>query len=85
MALDSQKALAASTAVASIASAALLTLIGLCVPYTERGAGRQGQAGVEPAAGFAARLNAGQQHSRDRNAPGSARTPVNTNDGGSQR
>lgn len=36
MLFNSQQTLTASTAVASIASAALLTLVGLCIPYTER-------------------------------------------------
>jgi hypothetical protein len=35
MVLNSQKTLTASTTVASIASAAVLTLVGLCTPYTE--------------------------------------------------
>jgi hypothetical protein len=38
MVLNSQYSLTASTTLASIVSAAVLTVIGLCVPYTERAA-----------------------------------------------
>ena len=48
MVLKSHQTLAVGTVVASIASAALLTLIGLCVPYTERGPnGRASQHSVD--------------------------------------
>ena len=44
MVLNSQQTLTASTTLASIASAAVLTLVGLCIPYTERSVqGRAGQ------------------------------------------
>jgi hypothetical protein len=36
MVLNSQHSLTASTTVASIVSAAVLTAVGLCIPYTER-------------------------------------------------
>ena len=38
MVLNSQHSLTASTTLASIVSAAVLTAVGLCVPYTERAA-----------------------------------------------
>ena len=38
MVLNSQHSLTASTTVASIVSAAVLTAVGLCIPYTERAA-----------------------------------------------
>lgn len=44
MVFNSQQTLTASTAVASIASAALLTLVGLCIPYTERALNGRGAA-----------------------------------------
>lgn len=44
MVFNSQQTLTASTAVASIASAALLTVVGLCIPYTERALNGRGAA-----------------------------------------
>lgn len=42
MVLNVQHSLTASTTLASIVSAAILTAVGLCIPYTERAAKQRG-------------------------------------------
>jgi hypothetical protein len=72
MVFNSQQTLTASTAVASIASAALLTLVGLCIPYTERALNGRGAA-LQMTTPSSMRTSAPQQHDTDNRTSGAPR------------
>ena len=72
MVFNSQQTLTASTAVASIASAALLTLLGLCIPYTERALNGRGAA-PQMTTPSSMRTSAPQQHDTDNRTNGAPR------------
>jgi hypothetical protein len=69
MVLNSHHSLTASTTLASVVSAVILTAVGLCIPYTERGARNR----VAPPASTSKPGASGQAASSQRQAvPGTA-------------
>lgn len=76
MVLNSHHSLTASTTLASIVSAAVLTAVGLCIPYTERAAKNR----AAPASSF----NPGQPNQAAPTLPRGA-GPAGTVDAGSPR
>ena len=80
MVFNSQQTLTASTAVASIASAALLTLVGLCIPYTERALNGRG-ATPQMTTPSSMRTSTPQRHDADSRANGTPRNLQKANRG----
>ena len=80
MVFNSQQTLTASTALASIASAALLTLVGLCIPYTERALNGRGAA-PQMTTPSSTRTSPPQRHDSDNRVNGGPRSLQKTNRG----
>ena len=80
MVFNSQQTLTASTAVASIASAALLTLVGLCIPYTERALNGRGAA-PQMTTPSSMHTSPPQRHDTDNRVNGGPRSLQKTNRG----
>ena len=80
MVFNSQQTLTASTAVGSIASAALLTLVGLCIPYTERALNGRGAA-PQMTTPSSMRTSPPQRHDTDSRVNGAPRNPQKNNRG----